>query len=94
MRRAEALHPATLLIDQDRRIALAEFPAQFANKPSDLRRRLDIPFEQDEAPGPLRADELTLGGAQLRSGYARDESPRGHPGRLARCQPGGQGNGR
>ena len=66
MRRTEALHPAALLVDQDRGVGFAEFSAQFANKPSDLRGCLDIPFEQDEAPGPLRADEFTLGGAQFR----------------------------
>ena len=53
VRRAEALHPAALLVDQDRRVRLAERLAQFANKLSDLRRRFDIPLEQDEAPRPL-----------------------------------------
>ncbi len=45
VRRAEALDPAALLVDQDRRIGLANGAAQLLNKPSDLRGRLDIPLE-------------------------------------------------
>ena len=45
MRRPEPLHPAALLVDQDRRIGLAERLPQFPNKLSDLSRRFDIPLE-------------------------------------------------
>ena len=54
MRRPEALDPAALLVDQDRRVGVADTSPQFLNQPSDLRRRFNVPLEQDESPRPLR----------------------------------------
>src|SRR5882724_6941120 len=88
--RTEALDPAALLVDQNRRMRVFDGLAQILNKTSDLRWRLDVSLEKDKSPGPLEADEVTLGGAQLQSGCACDESPRVHVGRLARGRLRGQ----
>src|SRR5882724_9684236 len=60
------------------------------NEISYLCRRLDISLEKDKSPRPFDADEFALIGAQFRSGYACDECPRVHAGRLARGWPEGQ----
>ena len=78
MWRAEPLHPAAFLVDQDRRVRIFDGGAQFANQPSDLRRRIDIALEQDKAPWPLGADEFALGIGQFQAGYARDECAAAH----------------
>ena len=88
MRRAEPLHPAALLVDQDRRIRIFDKAPQFANEPSNLRRRIDVALEQDEAPRPFGADEFALGigqfspdtpvmNARLIMGPISPRSPRG-----------------
>ena len=82
MRRAQPLHPAPLLVDQDRRVSRARSRPQFLNQRSNLSRRLDIALEEDEAPWAFGADELPLAGGQLGSGNAGDEGPLAHNGRL------------
>ncbi|MGY4595708.1 hypothetical protein ACVWXL_003454 [Bradyrhizobium sp. GM22.5] len=62
MRRRQALHPPTLLIDQDRGISETRNRPQFRNECSNLSRRLDIALEEDEAPRAFAADKLPLGG--------------------------------
>jgi hypothetical protein len=49
MRRSEALHPATLLINQDRRPP-AEHIAHRVNQTAQLLRRTDVAPEQYESP--------------------------------------------
>jgi hypothetical protein len=49
MRRAEALHAATLLINQNRRPP-AEHTAHLVNQTAQLLWRRDVPAEQDESP--------------------------------------------
>src|SRR6185437_1748100 len=55
---------------------------------SDLSRGIDIPFEQNKTPRALGPDEFALGGAQFRSGYARDESPHVHQADVPPARPG------
>ena len=50
VRRAEALHPAALLVDQDRRIRSPDASRNSRTRCSYLRRRFDIPLEQNKAP--------------------------------------------
>jgi hypothetical protein len=45
MRRSQALDPAALLIDQDRRIRVTNGVSQLLNKLNDLCGRIDIPLE-------------------------------------------------
>src|SRR6185437_8469753 len=73
MRRAEALHAPTLLVDQHGRIRLAYARPQLLDERSDLPRAFDIPLEQNETPGPLRRDKGAFGLAELGSGNAGDE---------------------
>src|SRR6478735_2865731 len=51
-RRTDALHAATFLIDQDRRVP-ADAIAHLGNQIADLRRLRNIASEEDEAPGAL-----------------------------------------
>ena len=61
MRRPEPLHPAALLVDQDRRVVAADRLAQrFADQPRTCSGRLDIALEKDEAPGVRRRAESPL----------------------------------
>ena len=62
VRRAQPLHPAPLLVDQDRRVSRARSRPQFLNQRSNLSRRLDIALEEDEAPWAFGTDKLPLGG--------------------------------
>ena len=78
MRRSEALHPAALLVDQDRSLRITNRGPQFDNKLSDLSRSFNISFEEDKSPWALATDKLALGGAQFQSGDSRDEGPRAH----------------
>jgi hypothetical protein len=63
VRRAEALDPTSLLVDQDRRIRIFDRITQFTNKQNYLLWRLDIALKENKPPRPLRTDEFTLGGA-------------------------------
>ena len=45
VRRTEPLHPAALLVDQNRSLGVADRPTQFLNKTNYLRRRFNVPFE-------------------------------------------------
>jgi hypothetical protein len=45
VRRTQALDPATLLVDQDRRIFVADFLTQLSNQQLYLGRSLDVPLE-------------------------------------------------
>ncbi len=71
--RTEALDPAALLIDQNRRSRLTNRTPKFTNKTNYLCWCLNIPLEQNKAPRPLRTDEFALFGTKFRSGYACDE---------------------
>jgi hypothetical protein len=51
LRRLQPLHPSALLIDQDRRIGLADGCTQFLNQLSNLAGRVDIALEKDEPHG-------------------------------------------
>ena len=77
VRRAEPLHPAALLIDEDRRMP-ADRLAQGRGQGPDLRRALDVALEQDEAPGPGVAEKGDLVLRQGRSGAAQDTGAVGH----------------
>ena len=65
MRRSEPGHPPAFLVDQHRGIRLAQTIPQFPNKRRYLIRRLDIAFEQDEAPWAHPTDEFALRGGQF-----------------------------
>ena len=73
MRRAEALHPAALLIDQDRGIGLPTRSRIPPTSRATCAGDVDVALEQDEAPRPLRAEKRALFGGQCRAGYAGDE---------------------
>ncbi|MGY4488269.1 hypothetical protein ACVWWR_007460 [Bradyrhizobium sp. LM3.2] len=88
MRRSQPLHPSALLVDQDRGISRTRSRSQFRNECSNLSRRLNIALEEDEAPWAFAADKLPLYGGQFRSGYARNEGPRAHNGRLTLTREG------
>ena len=72
VRRPQPLLASALLIDQDRRVGALDTGAQLLDQAAQLVRRLDIAFEDDEAPGPHigeagRARQaLSLGPAQPR----------------------------
>ena len=91
MRRAKALHPAALLIDQDRGIA-ADGTAEFADQPTQRVGTCDIPRENDETPGLRFAEELPFLIGQRRPRNAGDEGAHGRG--LARTEREGQAWGR
>ena len=74
----EAGHPPTFLVDQQGGIRLTQTIPQFTSEVRYLTWRLDIAFEQDEAPWALTTDEFALRGAQFQSRYARDECAAAH----------------
>jgi hypothetical protein len=83
MRRPQPGHAPAFLVDQHRGIRLAQAIPQFINQRRYLIRRFDIALEQDEAPWALTADEFALRGGQYGSGYAGNEGPCAHQGRLS-----------
>jgi hypothetical protein len=60
MRRAQPLHPATLLIDQHGRIRPIDAGAQGLGQGAHLLRRLDVSLEEDEAPRTDLPEEVAL----------------------------------
>ncbi len=62
---AEPLHPAALLIHQNRGIPADDIP-KFAGQRFDLRRIIDVALEQDQAPrGRLAQKSRLVGGDGL-----------------------------
>ena len=90
MRRAKTLYPTSLLIDQDRGVRSTNAISQFLNEQSYLLRRFDVPLEQDKAPRPLGADEITFRDSQFGCRYASDKCAGLHWRRLAFVRPRGQ----
>ncbi|MNT44161.1 hypothetical protein D3C72_1806780 [compost metagenome] len=72
VRRAEALHPAAFLIDQDRGVGAAHAVAQVVNQRLNLIRTVHVAAEQDEAPGFGLGVEGALLRGQLVAGTAVD----------------------
>ena len=56
-RRAQALHPAALLVDEDRRVGAADAVAHCGDQVADLLGLADVAGKQDEAPRPFAAVE-------------------------------------
>ena len=73
MRRAEALHPAALLVNQNGRVAPYGVP-EGCSQPSHLRGSFDVPLEEDETPGIAVTQERALGASQSGSSNAGYES--------------------
>lgn len=63
MRRPHPLHPAALLVDQDRRLA-AQRLAKIGGQAAQLIGRLDVAGEEDEAPRVGVAEERRLVAAE------------------------------
>ena len=90
MRRAEALHPPALLVDQDRRVA-ADNAAELVDQPTQRVGTSDIPRENDETPGLRFAEELALLMRQRGPCNTGDEGAHGRA--LARAEREGQARG-
>jgi hypothetical protein len=60
MRRTQTLHPAALLVDQDRRVAPAGDVAKLSRQINNLARTFDVPCEQDQAPRLEIAQKCTF----------------------------------
>ena len=67
MRRPEALNPSAFLIDENRRVGIADRVAQLPGQRRDLRRVVDIAREQDEPERPNVTEERALVGRQFGS---------------------------
>ena len=78
-RRAHALDPATLLIDENRSVAPADNLAKLADEAAQPVRRVDVTAEDNEAPRLAIAKEPRFLGRQFQSGTAGHESAN-HPG--------------
>jgi hypothetical protein len=77
MRRAQALDATALLIDEHSRIA----PHRIAKRRSQaahLRRGLNIPLEDNKAPGRALTQKRPLCGRQYRARKSGDESAYRH----------------
>jgi len=90
MRRAKALHPPALLVDQDRGSA-ADNAAELADQPTQRVGTSDIPRENNETPGLRVAEELPFLVRQRRPCNAGDEGA--HWRGLARAEGEGQARG-
>ena len=74
MRRAQALHAATLLVDKDEHVlALYRVPER-GNERAKLVGALAIPSENDQPAGTVLGEERAFGVAQRGARAARDES--------------------
>jgi hypothetical protein len=91
LRRTQPLHPSTFLVDQDRSIQPAYGPAEIINQGSNLRRRADIAFEQDQAPRRCGAQERPLVRGDFQTRQTRDEGPHRHRRGLPRDASKGKG---
>ena len=79
MRRAEPLHPAALLVDQDRGVVAADDLAKICNKRATCVGRLDVALEQDQAPRAAASRRNARSSCgERRAGQAGDESARRH----------------
>ena len=87
MRRAKALHPPALLVDQDWGVA-ADKAAELADQPTQRVGTSDIPLENNETPGLRVAEELSFLIRQRGPCNAGDEGAHGR--RLARAEGEGQ----
>ena len=92
VRRSHALDAPALLVDQDRGVA-ADGLAQRRGERRQLRRRLDVALEEDEAPRRRGTEEGVLLGREHRAGAAGDEGARRHCGRKRRITRGLAGAG-
>ncbi len=84
VRRAHPLHPAALLVDQDRRVGPADRVAERGGQRAHLVGRADVALEQDEAPGPHVPEEGGLLRREGPAGAAEDQGTGGHRDGLAR----------
>ena len=75
--RAQALHAAALLVDEDGRVPAADGGAEIIGQALQLFRRLAIAPEQDEAEGIGAREKGALGGAQRRAEAAGNEGADG-----------------
>jgi hypothetical protein len=71
--RLQALHPAAFLIDQHEYLAAADRILELFDEGSELRRRIAIAGEQDEAAGTRGGKKTPLVVAERLAGAARDE---------------------
>ncbi len=76
--RPQALHPATLLVDQHGGIGIAHRVSQLNHKFRDLCRTFNISLEQNEAPGLLLTQKRELVSGKDEPGDTGDEGARGH----------------
>ena len=79
MRRREALHPAPLLVDQDRRVRAPYAVAQRRHQVADLPGLAAVAREQDEAQGVGIGEQGAFVASQLRPGAAEDDRRRVGP---------------
>src|SRR6185437_10362616 len=73
-RRFQARDAAALLVDQNRRMAVADRVTQGCNEAADLVAVMDIAREEDEPPGLHLAKECTFIGTEGHSGAAEDRA--------------------
>ena len=59
-RRADALHAAAFLVDEDRRVGAADAIAHLGDEIADLLGLADVAGKQDEAPGGIRRGRIGL----------------------------------
>ena len=78
MRRTDPLHAPALLIDQDGSVLALQHFAHSAAKPLDLLGGVDVPLEQDHAPGTRVTQERGLVVGELGPGETADEGVRRH----------------
>jgi hypothetical protein len=74
MGRAQALNPATLLVDEDQDVIAPDGLLEGRYELSDLVRALDIAGEQDQAAGALAREKFPLGVGKRLAGAPCDES--------------------
>jgi hypothetical protein len=78
VRRTEALHPAPLLVDQDRRVVAPDRGPELRDQSPHLLRIDAVAAKKDQAPGIGIAQEGNLVGGQPGSGAADDQRVNGH----------------
>ena len=72
MRRPQTLNPATLLVDQHRRIGAAYAGPERINQGPNLIRRIDIAPEEYESPGPRVLEKGLFLGAERKARTAEN----------------------
>src|SRR5688572_28414750 len=78
MRRADALDPAALLVDENGRVLTPQRFAHRPAEPADLSEAFNIALEEDDAPGLRFAQEAPLVLAKRRFPQAADEGALRH----------------